>query len=464
MRQRAEHRAIVLGGSIAGLLAARVLNDLYDQVTVVDRDELAPGSEPRRGVPQGRHIHALLARGQQIFEQLFPGLTAELASHGAPIGDASADARLLFGGHRLARSDAGLVAVSASRPLLEDRIRARVRALPGVRFAPPADAVGLRASPDGRRVTGVRLLRRGGAGAEETLGADLVVDATGRGSRTPAWLQALGFGTPEEDRVGVDVGYVTRRYRLPADALGGDLACIHGPTPDRPRGGALARLEGGAWIFTLFGFLGDHPPKEPEGLDDFARSLRFPDLHDAVRFAEPIAGPAGFRFPANVRRRYERMRRFPEGLAVMGDAMCSFNPIYGQGMTVAGLQALALRDSLKPGRARGRRVMRALARVIDAPWELAIGADLAVPGVRGPRTARRRIAGAYVTRLQAAAARDPALAEAFMRVTGLVDSPHALVRPAIALRILRVRREATGRAGRLSDAPGGPRGMGTRSR
>jgi 2-polyprenyl-6-methoxyphenol hydroxylase-like FAD-dependent oxidoreductase len=446
----ADH-AVVLGGSITGLLAARVLADAYDRVTVVDRDELAPGATARRGAPQGRHIHGLLARGQQALEELFPGLVAELTRRGAPAGDVLGDARLLLGGHRLARTDAGLVVLSVSRPLLEDRIRARVRALPGVRFAPPSDAVGLRCSPDRRRVTGARLLRRADASAEEVIDASLVVDATGRGSRAPAWLETLGFGQPKVDRIRVDVGYVTRRYRLSSDALGGDIACVHGPTPDRPRGGALARLEDDIWILTLFGLLGDHPPKDRDGFDAFAASLRFSDLQDAVGAAEPIDGPAAYRFQANVRRRYERMGRFPDGLLVMGDASCSFNPIYGQGMTVAALQALALRDHLTPGTVPcSAHVLRALARVIDDPWEMAIGADLSVPGVDGRRTPGRRIAGAYVRRLQAAAAHDPALARAFMRVTGLVDRPDAILRPAIALRALRPRRRASGSAERRS--------------
>jgi 2-polyprenyl-6-methoxyphenol hydroxylase-like FAD-dependent oxidoreductase len=449
MRDRSDDHAVVLGGSIAGLLAARVLADAYGQVTVVDRDELLPDREPRRGAPQARHIHGLLARGRQVLEQLFPGFTAELEAYGAPTGDLLGDTRLLFGGHRLARSHAGLVLLSASRPLLEDRLRARVRALPGVQFAPPSDAVGLRCSRDGRRITGARLLRRGEASAEEVIGADLVVDATGRGSRASAWLQALGFGQPDVDQVRVDVGYVTRRYRLPPDGLDGDLACLHGPTRDRARGGALARLEGGVSMLTLFGLLGDHPPKDRAGFDAFARSLRFPDLHDAVGAAEPVDGPAAYRFQANVRRRYERMRQFPEGFLVIGDAICSFNPIYGQGMTVAALQALALRDHLTTGiAARSPRVLRALARVIDGPWEMAIGADLAVPGVDGRRTPRRRILGAYVARLQAAAADDPALSRAFMRVTGLVDRPQAILRPAIALRVLRPRLQATSSAER----------------
>jgi hypothetical protein len=269
-----------------------------------------------------------------------------------------------------------------------------------------------------------------------------VVDATGRGSRAPAWLEALGFDRPDETRVQVDVGYATRRYRLSPDALDGDLACLIGPEPDLTRGGALARLEGDVWMLTLLGLTGDYPPTDPDGFDSFARSLRFPDIYDAIAGAEPIDDPTAFRFPANIRRHYEQMRKLPEGFLVMGDALCSFNPIYGQGMTVATLQALALQQHLRPGGCpRTRPVLRAIARVTEAAWELTIGADLAIPGVKGPRTPGVRIAGAYVSRLQAAAAHNPALARAFVRVIGLVDPPAALLRPAIVMQTLRPRRQ-----------------------
>jgi 2-polyprenyl-6-methoxyphenol hydroxylase-like FAD-dependent oxidoreductase len=437
MTERINGHAVVVGGSMAGLLAARVLADAYAQVTLVERDQLVPSGSPRRGVPQGGHIHALLARGQQVLEELFPGLTAELVAKGASSGDALGNARLLFGGHRFARAEAGLTAVSASRPFLEELVRARVAALPGITFAPPADVVGLLLSPDGRRTTGVRLLRRADGSTEEALAADVVVDATGHASRAPAWLEALGFGRPEEDRVRVDIGYATRRYRLSGNALGDDFACIHGPVPDQLRGGAMARQEGDVWMVTLFGLLGDYPPTDPEEFLAFAGSLRFPDIHDALCDAEPIDSPIPFRFAANIRRRYERMRHLPESFLVVGDAMCSFNPIYGQGMTVAALQALALRDHLlRDPRRPGQHVERALAAVIDAPWQLTTGADLSLPGVCGRRSARLRIASRYVARVQRAAAHDTEVAKAFVRVTGLVDPPEALLRPAVALRVL----------------------------
>ena len=438
MDRQVGERAVVLGASMAGLLAAQVLADGYGQVTVIDRDELPEASTHRRGVPHGRHLHALAARGQQALEELFCGLTAELVADGVPAGDMLADTRLFFSGHRLRRAPTGLGLLCASRPVLEGRVRARVRALPNVRFVDRCDVVGLATTPDRRRVTGARLLRRADGSAEEVLGADLVVDATGRGSRTPTWLHALGYARPDEEQVRVGLGYATRIYRLPPDALGGDLAVLQAATPRYPRAGALQLLEDDRGMVTLAGILGDHPPTDPGGFLDFARSLRFPDIYQAVRDAEPLDDPVAFRFPASVRHRYEKLDRFPDGLLVMGDAVCSFNPIYGQGMSVAALEALALRRHLERGTApRPRRWFRELARVVDVPWDIAAGGDLVFPGVQGRRTAKVRLISAYIARLHAAAAHDADLAGAFLRVAGLVAPPGSLLRPGVAARVLR---------------------------
>jgi 2-polyprenyl-6-methoxyphenol hydroxylase-like FAD-dependent oxidoreductase len=436
-RQIGDH-AVVLGASMAGLLAARVLADAYAQVTVIDRDQLPEASTHRRGVPHGRHVHALMPGGQQALEELFPGLTAELIARGVPTGDVLAHGRWYLNGHRLRQTPTGLVALSPSRPVLEGHVRARVRALPNLRFLDSCDIVGLATTPDGRRVTGVRVLRRADGSAEELLDADLVVDATGRGSRTPIWLEALGYSRPETEQVRIGLGYATRTYRLPPDALGGDLAVVQAATPQHPRSGVLLLLKGDRWMLTLGGRLGDHPPIDPDGFLEFARSLRFPDIYQTVRDAEPLDDPVGFRFPASVRYRYERLDRFPDGLLVLGDAVCSFNPVYGQGMTVAALEALALRRDLERGAApQPRRFFRDLARVVDVPWEIAAGGDLVFPGVPGRRTLKARLVNAYLARLHAAAANDASLAGAFLRVAGLVASPQSLLRPGIAVRVLR---------------------------
>ena len=433
-------RAVVMGGGIAGLLAARVLAEHHLDVLVLERDELVAQHEdgPRRGVPQGRHIHALLPRGRQILEELFPGLTAQLVDAGAPRGDLLADARVQLSGHRFARADARLATVSVSRPTLESAVRARVQELPTVSFAPACDVLGLTTTLDRDRVTGVRVLRRADSSTEEVFEAVLVVDAMGRGSRTPRWLEALGYDAPPEEELAGDVGYATRHYRLAPDVLGGDWGSLQGPTPSCLRGGVLARIDGDRWIVTLFGLLGDHPPVDAEGFLDFADSLTFPDLGRAIRTGPPLDEPVRMRFPASVRRRYERLRRFPHGLLPLGDGVCSLNPIYGQGMTVAALQSLALREHL--GRAPvpdPRRWHREVARIIDPAWDMVVGGDLALPGVRGPRTPKVRMLGAYVSRLHAAAEVDPELAVAFARVMALVDPPTRLLQPRTVLRVLR---------------------------
>ncbi|HET9292411.1 MAG TPA: FAD-binding monooxygenase, partial [Actinomycetes bacterium] len=318
MTRQIGDRAVVLGASMAGLLAARVLADAYGQVTVIDRDELPEAGAHRRGVPQGRHLHGLLARGQQALEELLPGLTAELIAQGAPAGDMLADTRLYLSGHRLRQARTGLVVLCASRPVLEGHVRARVRAIPNLRFLDRCDILGLAATPDGRRVTGARVLRRADGSAAQLLGADLVVDATGRGARTPMWLEALGYPRPRQEQVRIGLGYASRTYRLPADALAGDLAVLQAATPGHPRTGGLQRLEGDRWMLTLGGILGDHPPTDPDGFLEFARSLQFPDIYETVRDAEPLDDPVSFRFPASVRHRYERLGRFPDGLLVVG--------------------------------------------------------------------------------------------------------------------------------------------------
>jgi 2-polyprenyl-6-methoxyphenol hydroxylase-like FAD-dependent oxidoreductase len=431
-------QALVLGAGMAGLLAARVLTESYRRVTLVDRDDVYSADGPRRGVPQGRHIHALLAAGQQALETLFPGLTRELVAVGAQVGDNLADTRICFSGHRLRRGPSGLTMLSLSRPFLERHVRARVLALPNVGLAAPSDIAGLVAEPDGGRITGARVFRRLDGSAAEVLPADLVVDATGRGSRTPRWLAELGYDQPGEELVGADLSFTTCCYRLPPDALAGDLGCLVGPTPEVPRVGALARLEGDRWILTVAGGHGDHPPVDPAELVEFTRLLSIPDIYETIRDAVPFDRPVTYRFPGNLRRRYDQLPRLPDGLVVLGDAVCSLNPIYGQGMTVAALQALSLREHLRRHPVPQPRVLsRRLAQVVAAPWNMATGGDLAIPGARGPKPRLARLMGAYITRLHEAAAGDAELGRVFLRVSSLVAPPPALLVPGTVARVLR---------------------------
>jgi 2-polyprenyl-6-methoxyphenol hydroxylase-like FAD-dependent oxidoreductase len=444
MSEHTEH-AVVVGASIGGLLAARALSEIYDRVTVVERDLLEAGPVPRRGVPQGRHPHGLLARGREVLEHFFPGFTDELVAHGAETTDLQSGFRWINGGRLLCQEPSGLLGVGVSRLLLESQVRARVFALPTVEVLDGCDATGLVATADRRRVTGLRILRRAGDSAEEVLPADLVVDAGGRGSRAPQWLEALGYAPPTVDRIHIGLAYASRSYRRDPDGPQG--AAVAG-TAANPRGGIMIAQEGNRWIVAVGGILGDAAPLDHEGYTAFAATLPSPAIHDVIRDAEPLSDAVRFRYPVSTRRRYERLARLPEGWLPFGDAISSFNPVYGQGMSVAALQAVALRDILAEGTGRSSsRFLHAAAGVVDGPWDIAVGADLRFSGVEGRRTGKVRMVNGYLERLHTAAEHDPAVGRAFLRVVNLLDPPQRLMAPSVALRVLRGSRGPSARAG-----------------
>ena len=428
-------RAVVLGGSIAGLLAARVLADAYATVTIVERDLLPTDHNHRRGVPHGRHVHGLIPRGRMMLDELLPGLSDELIAAGGLVGDFGNNVRWYLNGRQLSRVDAGLPAISASRPLIEGTIRDRVRALPNVSILDGHDIVGLRPSIDLTRITGVRVTGLHGQGSQ-ILPADLVVDATGRGARTPLWLSELGYAEPPTDRVNIDLSYASRLFTTPPELFGDDIVITTTRYPGQLRGSVMQRLEGGRVLVTQIGIVGERPPADLDGFLGYARSLPVPDTYDVVRASRPLDDGVQFRFPTYVRHRYERLTDFPAGLLVVGDALCNFNPVYAQGMSVATLDAAALRDELRGGPdIDPLRFFAAASRFLDAPWGIAVGADLATPGVVGTPLPPSPLTGEYLGRLQAGACQDPELARAFLRVSSLVDPPTALLRPDVVARV-----------------------------
>ncbi|MFD9506624.1 FAD-dependent oxidoreductase [Streptomyces mirabilis] len=424
-RARGSDHCVVLGASIAGLFAARVLSDTFDRVTVVDRDALPEMDENRRGVPQGRHAHAILPAGTRGLQEMFPGLLEEFEAAGIPVVREPTEMHFAPGGHLLCQE--GRYAdptptYQPTRPQLEGQVRSRVRESPGVEIIDRCEAAELLSTPDGTRVTGVRVVERGG-GAERELTADLVVDATGRGGRAARWLADLGYEPPREDRIAVDIKYVSRTLRLPPGALGRRKVVIVGAEPGRPTGATFLQHEQDRWMLTLIGYGGHHPPTDPADFLEFAKPIVPSDVFEALCAAEPLDDPVAHRYPASVRRRYERLGRFPDGLLVFGDAICSFNPVYGQGMSVAALQAAALRECLHRGRDRlPYRFFRAAARKIEVAWQMAVGSDLALPQVEGDRPLPVRLTNAYFERLLNAAERDPALTQEFVKVSSLLSS------------------------------------------
>jgi 2-polyprenyl-6-methoxyphenol hydroxylase-like FAD-dependent oxidoreductase len=437
----------VLGASMSGLLATRVLADHFRTVTVVERDVLDTGGSNRRGVPQGRHPHALLARGARTFDEFFPGILDDLVAAGAPVLDDADYSRLYMavGGHVLPRSGFGTpyprsdAMYQASRPLLERTVRDRVMALPNVRVTDNHEMTELLATPDRGRVNGVRIMHRDGSAARD-LEADLVVDATGRGGRTPALLEALGYPRPTEDQIVTRTTYVTVPLRLTPDALR-EIIVLIGPAPGRPNGMFLFRNEHDTWLFTIFAMGGVQPPGTVAGMTDFARTFCPEHVLAALRRGEQVAPAVQHRLPSSRWRRYDKLRRFPAGLLVTGDAVCSFNPIYGQGMSVAAMDALALRDSLRDGlEGASRRYFRASAKGIGVAWGLAAGPDLGHPEVEGRRTPAMRLTRGFADWVLGACETDAVVHGQFLRVTGLIDPPARMLHPVFLYRVAAARR------------------------
>jgi 2-polyprenyl-6-methoxyphenol hydroxylase-like FAD-dependent oxidoreductase len=432
-----EH-AIVIGASMAGLAAAAALAPHYERVTVLERDALPGGPGHRRGVPQSKHAHGLQPGGLHALEELLPGLTEELRAAGVPIGDLGERGSWTVGGSRAARGNAGVPGIGVTRPFLEHHVRARVCALRNVTILDRVDVLGLRstdtATQSGVRVTGVDIVRADEG--PDSLEAQLVVDASGKVSKLPAWLAGLGYPVPTEEFVHCKIAYVSRRWRLADDRRHDDIVRVITPA-ERPHFGVMIAQEDGSHIVTVGGLLDSGPARTDEAYLAFAASLPDPVISDALVGATPLTELRTAHFPASRRRRYDKLGAFPAGLLALGDSIASFNPMYGQGMTVAALEAVALRDMLARGPLDARRFFKQAHRIEDVAWKINAGGDLRYPDVVGRRTRDMAIMNRYLDRLTAAAAHDPQLIRQFLRVSGFVDGPQTLFKPSIVWRVLR---------------------------
>jgi 2-polyprenyl-6-methoxyphenol hydroxylase-like FAD-dependent oxidoreductase len=451
MNKQPHRKAIVLGASIAGLLAARALSDSFEEVLLIERAALPDEPAPRPTVPQGRHSHGLLAGGIDALERLLPGLVAELGAKGCQSGDNLRDVSWVFGGKRLAVGDSGVPGLGVARPLLEHAIRARVLGLRGVRIRTGGRAVGLMVS-DGR-VTDVRIVAPDGS--EHTVSADLVVDAMGRASTLPEFLERTGYAVPRVEEVALETNYVSRTYtRTKAHASYG-VGVLLISSPQVPRGGTAFAIEEGVWIVSQYGFGSVRPPLDTAGYQDFARSLAGPELARLLETSEPLDEPATMKFASSRRRRYEKLRRFPDGLFVCGDAIASFNPTFGQGITVTALQAERLGrmgpSVAEPG--ANRRFLREASEIVDIAWNTAAGRSFTFEGVQGRPTFAMRISNLYLPYVVARAHSDVTVATALMRAIHFLAPPSSLFAPAILAKVLFSRPTPDGRRLAWIEAP-----------
>lgn len=442
-------RAIVIGGGIAGLLAGRVLADHFDEVVVLERDDYPVGPDPRAGAPQAKHVHLLLLRGKRILERLFPGLNAELVDNGAAVVRMGKElAVLTYHGWR-ARYPGKLTLLTFTRPLLEACIRRRVTGIEAVTTVEECRVTGLLDGGGERnRVTGVRCRLANDPAGERRLYGELVIDASGRFSRAPAWLSALGYDCPEETVVDPLLGYASRLFQMPAAAwtppgFRGEWKALLllGKPPDHTRGGVLLPVERSRWHVTLVGVGEDFPPTDEAGFLDFARSLRSNTLYETIKDVRPLSKISGYRATDNRRRHYERLRPWPTGFIVLGDALSAFNPVYAQGITVAALEAMVLDECLGDHRGNWkgmtRKFQREVTKVIETPWLLATTEDVRWSATRGgPSGPSTRWLHRYLDAVMALATEYPEVDRRFARVAHLVEPAYTLFHPRIALRAL----------------------------
>ncbi|MFC6130611.1 MULTISPECIES: FAD-dependent oxidoreductase [Streptomyces] len=435
---RSPRRVVVIGGSMAGMLAAAAVKGHVDSVEIVEAHELPAGPDPRTGVPQAVHIHWLQTAGAEAMDALLPG---------------SVDLLLAAGAHRIPVTTGMVICspegwyrrwerathhvITASRDLTDFVVREHVMKDPRVSVRTRTRVVGLLG--DRHTVTGVRIRRADGTEAE--VRADLVVDAAGRGARTPQWLDGLGVSGLAEAHVDSGFTYASRVYRAPVPTRGWPVIGVQADPrlPGPGKSGGILPIEGDRWHVSLMGAPGGRPTDDAEAFEPFARTLRHPVIADLLRHAEPLTGVSVTRSTANRRHYYERLRSWPEGLVVLGDSVAAFNPVYAQGMSVAALGALALRDLLAtdPGPGLARRAQRAIARPVDAAWTLAVGQDIHFPTTQGKRpNPADRLLHRYVGRLSRTATGSFRAATALTDVLSLQAPPTSLVRPGVLLTAL----------------------------
>jgi 2-polyprenyl-6-methoxyphenol hydroxylase-like FAD-dependent oxidoreductase len=438
--------AVVIGGSIAGLLTARKLHDHFERVTVIERDALPQGAENRKGVPQGRQPHVLLQRGLLIMDQTFPGFSAELQLAGGVPMNMGVDARWHSLGNWRPRYQSSIDTVAASRPLIEATLRRRLSHFEAIRFVTEAEAIGLVTDPTGTRVAGVRIRRRDHSQSEETILADFVVDTSGRDSHASEWLGALGFPTPEVTTINAFAGYATRIYRRLRD-VDWKMMYVQPAAPDQTRGAIIIPMEGDRWHVTMIGMNADYPPTDEADFLEFARSLPVPEIYETLSRAEPLSPVIGYRRVENRLYSYDQLPRYLENFALLGDAVYALNPVYGQGMSIASMSAEELERTLAEHRqTKGEDLtglvavfQKRLGNLLAGPWQVATGEDFRwskVEGVKPNPDPAALLMQNYIGNVMLAANHNPVVLDVVYQVLNMMASPEIFFRPDIVLHVM----------------------------
>jgi 2-polyprenyl-6-methoxyphenol hydroxylase-like FAD-dependent oxidoreductase len=431
-------QAVVIGAGMAGLAAAGAVADYFERVIVLERDRLPNQAVPRPGAPQSRQLHGLLPGGQRALTDLFPHFERELLDAGSVPLRMLGELRVEMPGvGPLPSRDFGWLFYGASRPLIELITRRQTERLSNLTVRSECQVLEITATPDGTMVTGVRY--ESADGRQAILAADLVVDASGRGAPTLALLRSSGQPVPDEIVIGIDLHYTTTTFVIPEDASTNWRGiATHPHAPERSRGGYMLPIEGNRWVLTLTGRLGERPPAEPDGFMDYARRLETQTIYNAIKHAERQGGFERYAYPASAWRRFDRMSSFPGGLVPIGDSICRFNPVYGQGMSVAAQEARLLNQLLKARATKADPLARlALAffsesvPLVEAPWNMSAVPDLVYPETRGERPTDFESRLKYNDALIRTAMHDAAVHRLLAEVQQLLKPPSVLQDPAV---------------------------------
>jgi 2-polyprenyl-6-methoxyphenol hydroxylase-like FAD-dependent oxidoreductase len=433
---------------MAGLTAARSLADFFERVVVLENDALPKEATDRPGTPQSRHIHALLAGGLQALSRLFPGFVQSLSQAGTVRLRMGYDDRIERPGYDpFPQRDLGISIHGMTRPLLEFTVRKRLGEYRNVEVRESCRAQKFITEPGDSAVTAVRCENSDEKG--ETLQADLVVDASGHGNLTETLLNSIGWPLPEETWIGVDIGYATALFEIPEDAPPdwmGVRTLAHYP---HSKSGSILPVEGKRWMLTLTGRYDEKPPGDRDGFPIFAQQLRTPTIYNAIRHAKPVSEIARFSFKGSCWRHFERLEKLPQGLLPFGDAICRFNPIYGQGMSVAALEADVLHRLLTAQSAESDGLAALPAaffaeaeRLIDTPWWTAAIPDFSDPRTEGQRPSDLEDTLKFFVALLKLAAQDAAVHKLFIEVQNLLKPRGAYRDPELVRRVRAVMEEA----------------------
>ncbi|QIZ06626.1 hypothetical protein HFZ78_07830 [Priestia megaterium] len=373
-------QALVIGGSIAGLFAARILSDFFEEVLIIEKDQKREKHLTRTGVPQGSHGHALLKSGEEILTELFPGIVDELIADGSVKSDFTSELAWNHHGSWKVKYHAGISIIQQSRPFLEWHIQRRLEMIPNISFLYGTKAKRMLINSDSTSIIGVEIQKDGEAAMP--LNVDLVVDATGAGSNSTNRLRQLGFDAPKKTEVKVNLFYASRIYSWLSSKNKdwGNLLVYPNP-PRQNRGGSISPIENQRWMVTLLGYGVESPPSTVEEFINYAKSLEQPDVYEAIKNGTPETDVSVYRFPALRRFHYEKLQRFPNGLIVIGDAFCRIDPVFGQGMSIAALEAIALKKELQKALNKNKlsqiskNTHRSFSKIIDVPWLIALTED-----------------------------------------------------------------------------------------